>query len=156
MSLKIRRYRESDTKTLTRVYFESVRNGTMDFYSKEQREAWAPAIPDTDTWKSRLAPMIVFVAEDDSGIVGFMTLEDNGYIDLAFVRPDRIATGVASELYKHVEETSRELQQERLFSDASEMARRFFDKRGWVVKRKRIIERDGVELTNYRMEKLLV
>ena len=107
MGLKIRRYRESDTETLTRVYFESVRNGTMAFYSKEQREAWAPSIPDTDAWKSKLAPMIVFVAEDDSGIAGFMTLEDTGYIDLAFVRPDRIATGVGGKLYEHLEKTSR-------------------------------------------------
>ena len=154
MNLHVREYRESDAKNLAELYFESVRHGTKEYYNREQREAWAPSVPDTDKLRSRLASMIVLVAVDESGIVGFMTLDETGYIDLAFVRPDRIGTGVASEIYKRIEEASKEMGQTRLFSNASELAKPFFEKHGWAVSRTQQVERHGVNLTNHRMEKL--
>jgi len=97
--------------------------------------------------------MTVLVAEDDTGVVGFMTVDETGYIDLAFVRPDRIRTGVATEIYKQIEMASKENGQTRLFSNASELAKPFFERHGWTVRRTQQVERDGVKMTNYRMEK---
>lgn len=154
MDLCIREYRESDAKALAELYFESVRDGTKEHYSREQREAWAPSVPDSDKLRSRLAAMVVLVAVDETGIVGFMTLDETGYIDLVFVRPDRIGSGVASEIYKRIEEASQELRQERLFANASELAKPFFEKHGWVVRRTRQVERNGVTMTSHQMEKL--
>jgi putative acetyltransferase len=119
-----------------------------------KREAWAPSVPNSDEWTSRLASQSVSVAEDDSGIVGFMTLGEAGYIDLAYVRPDRIGTGAGSEIYKNVENASRELKQMRLFSDASEVAKPYLEQRAWVVKKTQRIKRNGISLTNHQMEKL--
>jgi len=97
--------------------------------------------------------MTVLVAEDETGVVGFMTVDKTGYIDLAFVRPDRIGTGVASEIYKRIEMASKESGQTRLFSNASELAKPFFEKHGWTVCRTQQVERHGAKMTNYRMEK---
>ena len=156
MGLHVRGFRESDAANLAELYFESVRQGTKEYYSEKQREAWAPSVPDAEKLKSRLATMIVLVAEDESGIVGFMTLDETGYIDLAFVRPDRIRTGVASEIYKRIEETSKERGQTRLFSSASELAKPFFEKHGWTVSQTQQVERHGVKMTNHRMEKVFI
>jgi len=153
MELNIREYRESDAAVLANLYYESVRQGTRKYYSREQREAWAPSVPDTQKFASRLAKMTVLVAEDETGVVGFMTVDKTGYIDLAFVRPDRIGTGVASEIYKRIEMASKESGQTRLFSNASELAKPFFEKHGWTVCRTQQVERHGAKMTNYRMEK---
>lgn len=153
MELNIREYRESDAAVLANLYYESVRQGTRKYYSREQREAWAPSVPGTEKFASRLAKMTVLVAEDETGVVGFMTVDKTGYIDLAFVRPDRIGTGVASEIYKRIEMASKESGQTRLFSNASELAKPFFEKHGWTVCRTQQVERHGAKMTNYRMEK---
>ena len=154
MNLTIRRYRESDAEHLAQLFFDSVRKGTTEFYTAEQRKAWAPSIPDTESLRLRLAPIIVFVAEDRSGIVGFMTLDDTGYIDLAFVRPDRIGTGIGSLLYEQVEQVSQSQGLPRLFTNASKLAKPFFEKHGWSVSKQQEVDHRGVMLTNYRMEKL--
>jgi hypothetical protein len=44
MELNVRKYREGDAEILAKIYFESVRHGTKKYYSREQREAWAPSI----------------------------------------------------------------------------------------------------------------
>jgi len=155
MDLKIRRYLESDTPQLAELFFNSVRDGTAGHYSEEQRRAWAPSVPDTEKLRSRLVPIIVFVAEDTSGIVGFITLDDTGYIDLAFVRPDRICTGVGSVLYEQVEQAALSQDLPRLFTNASKLAKPFFEKHGWSVRKQQEVDHRGVMLTNYRMEKLL-
>lgn len=155
MALGIRKYRETDTAQLAALFFDSVRQGTAAHYDRQQREAWAPAVPDVGKWRARLSAMLVFVAEDESGIVGFMTLDESGYIDLAFVRADRIGTGVGSKLYERIEHASRQRGQLTLSSNASKLARPFFEKHGWVVKARQSVEQNGVCLTNYRMEKQL-
>lgn len=85
-----------------------------------------------------------------------MTLGETGYIDLVYVRPDRIGTGAGSEIYKHVENASRELKQMRLFSDASEVAKPFLEKCGWIVKKTQRIKHNGISLTNHQMEKTIL
>ena len=155
MDLAIRNYREADTEQLAELFFNSVRDGTAGHYTEEQRLAWAPSVPETERLRSRLAPITVLVAEDRSGIVGFMTLDETGYIDLAFVRPDRIGTGIGSLLYERIEKTAQDQQTPRLFTNASKLARPFFEKQGWVVLEQQEVDQRGVKLTNYRMEKLL-
>ena len=43
----------------------------------------------------------------------------------------------------------------RLTTDASELARSFFMRNGWQLVARQEIERAGISLHNYRMEKLL-
>ena len=155
MDLEIRRYLESDTPQLAELFFNSVREGAAGHYSEEQRHAWAPSVPDTEKLRLRLEPIIVFVAEDRSGIVGFMTLDDTGYIDLAFVRPDRIGTGIGSLLYARVEQAAQSQDLPRLFTNASKLAKPFFEKHGWAVCKQQEVDHRGVMLTNFSMEKLL-
>ena len=155
MELRVREYRESDAEALAVLFFESVRKGTTDHYNESQREAWAPTVPDIGEFASRLATMTVTVAEDEGGVVGFMTLDETGYIDLAYVEPDRIGTGVGSAIYEHVEAESKRRGQARLFVNASEVAKPFFEKHGWTVTSTHQVECRGEELTSHRMEKLL-
>ncbi|MDA1074759.1 MAG: GNAT family N-acetyltransferase [Proteobacteria bacterium] len=152
--MKIRSYNTADTAQIVALFFDSVRNGTGDHYTREQREAWAPEVPNAQEWAARLGALHTFVAEDDAGIAGFMTLGEDGHIDLAYVRSDCIGRGVAQRLYEVIEAAAIDLKLKRLFSEASDLARRFFEKHGWRLIETRQVERYGVALTNHRMEKL--
>jgi len=85
-----------------------------------------------------------------------MTLDDHGHIDLAFVVPDLIGKGVARALYERVEAEALRRGIGRLDTEASHMARRFFDRQGWSVVRQQSVAKGDVSLTNFIMEKRLV
>lgn len=151
----VRLFEAADADAAAQIFYDAVRIGAAEFYDEAQRAAWAVDVPDSDVWRDRLLAQPTFVAISDAQLVGYMTIAADGYIDLAFVRPDRIGTGVAKALYDAVEAKAIELGASRLYSEASYLAKRFFERQGWVVVKPQIIERHGVTLTNFVIEKLL-
>ena len=124
-------------------------------YDAEARRAWAPAPRPADDWQERLSAMQTFVAEDERGVAGFMTLEPDGRIDFAYVRPVGAGRGVAAQLYAHIEAMARVQGIGRLYSEASHLALRFLERQGWTLIETQTVNRGGVALTNHRVEKQL-
>ncbi|MCJ8324967.1 MAG: GNAT family N-acetyltransferase [Rhizobiales bacterium] len=153
--IQVRPFQDTDAKAAAQIFYDAVHIGAAEFYNQEQRAAWAAEVPNSDVWCDRLNAQIAYVAVSDEQLVGYMTLADDGYIDLAFVRPDKIGTGVAKALYDAVEAKAIEFGASRLYSTASFLAKRFFERQGWSMLKQQTIERHGVELTNFAMEKRL-
>ena len=78
-----------------------------------------------------------------------------GYLDLAFVEKGAQGTGVAEAAYLVLENRARAARLSRLSSDASHLAKPFFARHGWACLGPQTVERDGVTLENWRMEKAL-
>ena len=70
------------------IFFDAVHNGTADVYSSEQRKAWDESAPNPTGWQHKFKNTRGFATDIDGSMVGFMTLDTDGYIDLAFVRSD--------------------------------------------------------------------
>ena len=64
--------------------------------------------------------------------------------------------GVGARLFNEIEARALELGLTNITTDASITARPFFERRGFQLVKENGIERDGVELINYAMEKLLI
>lgn len=96
------------------------------------------------------------VAREAGQPVGFMTLDSDGYIDLAFVAPAHQRRGIGGRLYARIETLARDAGMWRLHSQASYLVRGLFEQQGWTVVREQRVERSGVALTNFVMEKRLV
>jgi putative acetyltransferase len=73
--------------------------------------------------------LLVAVAEHE-GVVGYIDLEAGGHIDHLFCAPEAVGHGVASRLYHAIEAAARKQGIKRLFVEASEPARRLFERRG--------------------------
>ena len=127
--LHIREFSDGDATATAHIFFDAVRLGTTEYYDDRQRNAWAERVPDPDEWRGGLQSQHSFVAQLNSRLVGLMTLDDHGHIDLAFVVPDLIGKGVARALYERIEAEARRHGIRRLDTDASYPARRFFDDR---------------------------
>lgn len=155
MTFAIRHYRPGDADALAELFYRAVHEGTAEAYSDRQRAAWAPEPPAGPAWSTRLAKAFTLVAETPEGPRGFMSLTPEGCVDLAFVLPEARGTGVAAALYRAVETEARDRGLSLIWTDASHPARRFFLKQGWRVVAEQQPEREGVKLTNYRMEKRL-
>jgi len=95
------------------------------------------------------------MAEHDGMPLGFMTIDREGYIDLAFVRSDVAGSGVGWRLYDAIEERARLYGVTRLTTEASEKARRFFERQGWTIDEEQVVLKRNVPLINFRMSKIL-
>jgi putative acetyltransferase len=121
------------------------------YYSSAQRVAWAPEVMSTDDMLDRLRGELVFIAEDQQGVAGFMSLRLPDELDFAYVRPDCAGKGVAGLLHDTLIDTARQSGVSGLSTCASELARSFFAKRGWTLQERRNFEHNGVLIHNYRM-----
>jgi len=151
----IRPLEAGDALHAARIFFEAVHKGTKDHYTPDQRRAWAGESIDHDAWRLRLAGQIGFVAEQNGTAVGFMTIDATGYIDFAFVQPSAAGSGVGKMIYRAVEQKARELGAPFLTTNASKAAKPFFERLGWSVIAEQTVERQGVQLINYRMKSCL-
>jgi len=151
----VRTMTKDDVEAAAQIFFDAVRRVPDSFYNQAQRTAWAPAIPETGKWQQRLSHQHGFVIEDNKKLAGFMTMTSEGMIDLAFVRPDCQRRGLGEKLYTALEALAREIGLIRLTTNASKMARPFFEKHGWHVVRHQNMERSGIMLENYSMTKNL-
>ena len=93
----------ADGAVAAEVFFDAVHCGAVDVYTLEQRLAWACDAPDAAAWMRRFQSLSGFVAVCDGVMVGFMTLDSDGYIDLAFVHSQHAGHGIGRLLYTEVE-----------------------------------------------------
>ena len=91
---------------------------------------------------------MTLVAEEN-GILGFGDIDETGYFDRLYVRGDAQGRGVATALCDALEAPYA-----RIVAHVSLTARRFFEGRGYHVLREQQVERHGILLTNFVMERL--
>lgn len=146
----IREYRPEDLPVLVALFYDTVHAVCAADYTLAQLDAWAPADMDASAWAASLAAHHTVVAVEGGTIVGFGDMAADGYLDRLFVHKDFQRRGVAKAICDALEGASRA---ERFTTHASITARPFFEKRGWRILTAQTVERRGVFLTNYRMER---
>ncbi len=148
----IRPFRDADAEATAQLYFDTVQRGTTAHYNRAQRRAWAPAPPELRRWRQRLASQYTLVAEQEGAVIGFMSLRADGYLDLAYVAPTHLGGGIAKRLYGEILLKAGNMGIRRLYSEASHLARRFFERQGWTLIAEQRVIRGGVGITNFVME----
>jgi putative acetyltransferase len=157
VDITIRSYERRDAADVADVFYRSVREVALSDYTAEQVNAWVPARWDAEQEHRRSGDgRLVLVAADESGhVVAFIDLEQDGHIDRLYAAPEAAGRGVASPLYDAIETAAREQGIKRLFTEASELARRFFERKGFTVLERQDMILRGVPIHNYRMAKTL-
>jgi len=152
MNVAIRAYDpQQDAQTLYAIFVEAVRDGAKDHYTRAQRRVWAPHDQMPKDWPDRIGRLDTWVGEAEGEIAGFMAADNDGYVDLAFVRPRWMGRGVAQALYGIILERARARGLIRLTTHASHLARPFFARQGWRVDYPETVERDGEALERFAM-----
>jgi putative acetyltransferase len=149
----VRPYRHGDAPALCRLFHASVHAATAPHYSEAERSAWAPIVPDADLWARRMAAHHTIVAERDGEALGFVELADDGHLAMLYVHPSFVGQGLGGRLYDVAEAEARRLGLKHLFTEASHLARPVFAARGFRLVRENRVDRRGVLLTNFSMEK---
>lgn len=103
-----------------------------------------------EKWNQSLQAHYSIVAVENEAIVGFGDIDSTGYLDRLFVQADHQRKGIASAICDQLEQAVPG----NITTHASITAKPFFEKRGYTVVKGQQIERQGVALTNFAMEKI--
>ena len=129
----------TDHAELADVMFDAVRNGPSK-YTQAQRAAWVPVRRSGAEWESRLTAKDIAIGRDGIRILGFMSIEDGGYIDFAFIRPEAQGSGLFRRLFELVQERARAADEPRHWMHASLMAQSAFAAVGFSVVEHQIVQ----------------
>lgn len=152
-TINIRPFKSSDLSAVILLFKEAVAAINIRHYTPEQIAIWTDVDP--IKWQAKLEKMIVFVAEIDSIIVGFADMTREGYLDHLYVHKDYQARWVSLHLFKAIEKTAKELGLTKITTDCSITAKVPAERMGFKVIKEQIVEKKGMQFTNYHMEKKL-
>ena len=157
MAYTIRPYRTENAAHLDKLSRKAISVSAPRAYSPDQVSAWLGHYPDTTDFDTKLTlGGACFVAVDVEGRrLGYVLLERGGHIDRLFTNPEDQRQGVAQELLVAAEHFARPHKWERLFTEASELARASFERAGYHVVARRNFNIGGVSMHNWAMEKRL-
>ena len=102
-----------------------------------------------ERWNQSLQAHYSIVAVEDGVILGFGDIDKTGYLDRLFVHAEHQGKGIATAICDQLEQAVPG----KITTHASITAKPFFEKRGYKVIKKQEVERQGIFLTNFVMEK---
>jgi putative acetyltransferase len=145
----------ADVPLLAEIFRASIEELSADDYGEAQQEAWAAAADDREEFGARLASALTLVATLDGAAVGFASLADNTRIDMLYVHPAASGLGAGAMLCEALEKLAAARGTKELSVEASDGARGFFEKRGFVAVTRNTVMLAGEWLANTTMVKPL-
>jgi putative acetyltransferase len=144
-----------DVPLLAEIFRASIEELTSEDYSEAQREAWASAADDEEEFGQKLGRELTLVATYDGAAVGFAALADNTRIDMLYVHPAAAGRGAGAMLVDALEKLAAARAAKELTVEASDSARGFFEKHGYVARTRNTVSVAGEWLANTTMSKKL-
>ncbi|MED9801540.1 MAG: GNAT family N-acetyltransferase [Prevotella sp.] len=153
-NLGIRRLAAQDIPEMRKLFRTTVLTVNSKDYTKEEVEDWASCGDSVEHWKELLAKNDYIGALDgQGGIVGFSSMNAEGYLHSMFVHKDWQGKGVATLLLSEVKKIARRYGVHKISVEVSVTARPFFEKHGYKVVKEQKAKANRLYLTNYVMEK---
>ncbi|MDX1420412.1 MAG: GNAT family N-acetyltransferase [Rubricoccaceae bacterium] len=149
--MHLRAARPDDAPALAALFADAVRAAGPARYSPPQVEAWAAAADHPRALWHRLLRHDTFVAEDETGPIGFAGLAPDGHVTALYVRPDRMRRGVGSALLDAVLARAETLGLGRLYAEASLFSLPLFERAGFTRSHVERIERRGVRFERHHV-----
>lgn len=147
--MNLREYQQSDCKVLAELFYHTVHTVNAKDYTEEQLNAWATGEVELEKWNQSFQEHDSFVAVENGMIVGFGDIDHTGYLDRLYVHADYQGQGIATAICDRLEQ----MVEENITTHASVTARPFFENRGYHVIKEQQVERKGIVLTNFVMQK---
>jgi putative acetyltransferase len=154
-TLALRPMLPTDAPLLAEIFRAGIEELTGDDYNEAQQQAWASAADDEEEFGARLARALTLVATHAGSPIGFASLADNTRIDMLYVHPAAAGQGAAAILCDALEKLATARGSKELTVDASDTARGFFERRGFVAKTRNTVSLAGEWLANTTLTKPL-
>jgi len=153
--LAMRPFLPADAPLLREIFRDSIEELTTDDYTEAQQEAWASVANDVGEFRDKLSGQLTLVATLEGSPVGFASLEGKDKIDMLYVHPAATGQGVGAMLVDALEKLAGARGTAKLTVDASDSARGFFEKRGYVAQQRNTVSIGDEWLANTTLQKQL-
>ena len=153
--MQLKPYQPNNLTAMLALFHRTVHTVNAKDYTPQQQDAWAPGDVTQDPqrrarWDQTLREHLSLLAWEGEELMGFGDIDlAAGYLDRLYVRWDCQGQGIARALCDQLEGAVSG----PVTTHASITARHFFEARGYRVVRQQQVERQGVALTNFVMEK---
>lgn len=144
----IRKYEKSDLKAVAQLFYDTVHTVNAGDYTAEELNAWTESSDSLRTRRNDLLIQRTLIAENDGVITGIGSIDKSGCLDLLFTHKDYQGQGIATALCEELEKGFTCVK-----TYASVTAKPFFEKRGYVAVKAQDVQRSGVKLKNFEMQK---
>lgn len=145
----------SDAANLAKLFRNTVLSVNRKDYTAEETEDWAACGNDLSRWRKFTETHHFIIAEVFGKIVGFSSITPTGYLDHLFVDKDHQRQRIASMLLYRIETYARTAGIRLIETEASITAKPFFEHHGYTTVARQTRRAKNLQLTNFRMEKLL-
>lgn len=150
---KMRSLEERDIPEMQNLFRSTVLNINIRDYTQEEAEDWASCI-DSAKLKNLLSQHRFIGAFDDNDrMIGYSSMNEEGYLHSLFVHKDWQGKGVATQLLHRVEHIAMQFRVTEITTEASLTARPFFEKKGYTVIKTQRQKANRLRLTNFLMHK---
>ena len=153
--LALRPFLPDDAALLREIFRDSIEELTAEDYTPAQQDAWASVADDLGDFGKKLSGQLTLVATLEGSPVGFASLEGKDKIDMLYVHPAAAGQGVAAMLIDALEKLAGARGTVKLIVDASDSARGFFEKRGYVAQQRNTVSVGDEWLANTTLHKQL-
>jgi len=153
--MTFRRALLSDLEEMQKLFVETIQSVCKNDYNPEQIKAWVSGVKNKERWIEVIDKQFVLLAIIENQIAGFGTLKDKNYVDFFYIHKDFQRQGIADKILAHLEFEAENNNSKFITSDVSITAKPFFEKKGYrvIAEQKNIVK--GVEIINYKMEKIV-
>jgi len=153
--VELRPGRAEDALTIARLFRDTVRTVNRQDYTEAQIDAWAPYQVDLDHWRTTIETSYFLVAVTGGMVAGFANLDGDDYVDQLFVHKDLLRRRIATKLLEEIEREAKRRGAQRLWTQSSTTARKFFERQGFAVIQAQRVSHNGQVFDNFSMEKRL-
>jgi putative acetyltransferase len=153
--LALRPFLPADAPLLREIFRDSIEELTSEDYTEAQQEAWASVANDVEEFRNKLSRQLTLVATLEGSPVGFASLEEKDKISMLYVHPAATGQGVGAMLVDALEKLAGARGTTRVTVDASDSARGFFERRGYLAQQRNSISVGDEWLANTTLQKQL-
>ena len=147
----------ADIPELSAMFKATLRAINKADYTPEEIEDWGSCGDNIQHLTDLITNLYFVVALNESDqIIGFTSIQKDGYLHSMFIHKDYQRKGVASFLLSMAEKFAKEHRIQTITSEVSITAKPFFEKKGYNVVYEQKRKANILCLTNYWMEKVLI
>lgn len=152
----LRQLIEKDILKMQELFRSTILSVNSRDYTIEEVEDWASCGDSIERLKELLVKNYYIGAFDEQyNLIGFSSINTDGYIHSMFVHKDWQNKGVGTQLLSEVENVAKHYGVTEITSEVSLTARLFFEKKGYKVVKVQKYKANKLEFTNCVMHKSL-
>ena len=151
----IRKLLDDEYEYVIKLIYSSVHEICKNDYSEVELSAWAPENFDRVKFQKALCECYNTVMIDKNDIVGFLSIERDGYLNRLYTHPAHCGKGIATALLLDAQKWAAEEGITEIRLDSSKTAEGFYLKNGFTECGLSVLTHNGVVFRNKTMHKFI-